>query len=146
MTLAFTRQAMDDGLPVASQLVLISPCTDYSLANPELHAAAKADPWLDIPGVEEMARLVCPDLDTKDPRLSPMYSELKGLPPMWICAGGVDLLTPDTKKFVALAREKGNNIEFFFGDGMMHIWPVLPIPEATVAINKMTGWLLKTLE
>ncbi|KAH6892880.1 Alpha/Beta hydrolase protein [Thelonectria olida] len=145
MTVAFTQQARKDGLPIASQLVLISPCVDYSLANPELHAAAKSDPWLDVPGVEEMARLVCPDLDTKDQRLSPIYGELSGLPPMLVFAGGADLLTPDTKQFVALAQDKGVYVDFFFGQGMMHIWPVLPIPEATVAINKMAEWLLKTI-
>ncbi|KAM5350296.1 hypothetical protein ACJ41O_006801 [Fusarium nematophilum] len=145
MTLALTRQAIDDGLPVASRMLLISPCVDYSCSNPELHAAAKDDPWLDVPGVEEMTRLVCPDLDTKDPRLSPIYGNLKGFPPMVVFAGGADLLTPDTRKFVAAAKEEGNDVEFHFAEGMVHIWPVMPIPEATVAIGQMSEWLLRSV-
>ncbi|KAH7113057.1 Alpha/Beta hydrolase protein [Dactylonectria macrodidyma] len=145
MTLALTRQAIDDGLPLASRMLLISPCVDYSCSNNDLHTAAKTDPWLDVPGIKEMTCLVCPDLDTMDPRLSPLYGSLKGFPPMLVLAGGADLLTPDTKKFVDAARKEGNDVEYYFAKGMMHIWPVMPIPEATVAIEQMTKWLLRSL-
>jgi acetyl esterase/lipase len=144
MTVVLTRQGLDADQPTASKLLLISPALDYSLANPDLHAAAKSDPWLDVPAVKEMANLVCPDLATNDPRLSPIYGELGGLPPMLILAGGADLLTPDTRIFAEKAREKGVDVEFFFAKGMMHIWPVMPIPEAKVAIAKMTEWLLQS--
>ncbi|CAI6092936.1 unnamed protein product, partial [Clonostachys chloroleuca] len=107
MTVVLTRQGLDADQPTASRLLLISPALDYSLANPDLHAAAKSDPWLDVPVVKEMANLVCPDLATNDPRLSPIYGKLGGLPPMLILAGGADLLTPDTRIFADKAREKG---------------------------------------
>ena len=144
MAISFTQMALESSLSTASRLVLITPCTDVSLANPEMHVAVKSDPWLDIPGFLEAARLVYPDMDTKDPRLSPIYGKLKGMPPMLIFAAGKDCLTPDTKEFVALAREDGAEVDFVFKKGLMHIWPAMAwLPEATEAIDKIGQWLLE---
>ncbi|KAH7016896.1 alpha/beta hydrolase fold-domain-containing protein [Ilyonectria destructans] len=140
MTLVMTQQARLAGVPTASRLVPITPCTDSSLANPEMHTMALKDPWLDVPGIAEVTRLICPGVDTKNPRVSPIYGDL-AFPPMLVLAGGVDLLTPDTKKMVELAKEQGAQVELVYGEGMMHVWPLLPIPEATVAVNKIVEWL-----
>ncbi|KAH7113075.1 alpha/beta hydrolase fold-domain-containing protein [Dactylonectria macrodidyma] len=144
MTLALTREATDNGSPCPTRMLLISPCVDYNCTNSDLLDAAKKDPWLDVPGIKEMTRLVCPDLDTTDARLSPIYGNLKGFPPMVVFAGGADLLTPDTKKFVESAKEQGNMVKFYLVDKMVHIWPVMPIPEAKVAIEQMAEWLLQS--
>ncbi|KAK7429932.1 hypothetical protein QQZ08_003554 [Neonectria magnoliae] len=140
MTLVMTQQAILAGIPTASRLVPITPCTDSSLVNPDMHAMAPKDPWLDVPGIAEVTRLICPGVDTKNPRVSPIYGDL-ALPPMLVFAGGVDLLMPDTKKMVDLAREKGTQVELVLGEGMMHVWPLLPIPEAKVAVDKIVDWL-----
>ncbi|KAH7150422.1 Alpha/Beta hydrolase protein [Dactylonectria estremocensis] len=140
MTLVMTQQARLAGVPTASRLVPITPCTDSSLVNPDMHAMAPRDPWLDVPGIAEVTRLICPGVDTKNPRVSPIYGDL-AFPPMLALAAGTDCLMPDTKKMVELAREQGTQVELVVGEGMMHVWPLLPIPEARVAIDKIVEWL-----
>lgn len=75
---------------------MISRYVDDSLADPELPVAIKSDGWLDAPGTEEIARLVCTDLDAKDPRLSPIDGELGGPPSMFVFAGGKGCLAPES--------------------------------------------------
>ncbi|KAF7557192.1 hypothetical protein G7046_g6106 [Stylonectria norvegica] len=141
MTFVLTQQALKAGVPAASRMVSITPVMDSSLTNPELHEVAERDPWLGIPGIEEVTRLICPDEDTKDPRISPIYGELSNLPPLLVLGASEDMLMPDARKVVEMAREKGRQAEFFFGQGMVHVWPLLPIPEAAKAMDKIVEWL-----
>ncbi|KAI5463721.1 alpha/beta hydrolase fold-domain-containing protein [Mariannaea sp. PMI_226] len=140
MTLVMTQNAIKAGLPTASRLVPITPCTDISLANEEMLAMAPRDPWLDIPGIKHVTSLICPEVDVSDPVVSPIYGDL-ALPPMLLFAGGNDLLGPDAVKMAAMAKEKGTQVELVRGEGMMHVWPILPIPEAKLAVNKIVDWL-----
>ncbi|KAM5347911.1 hypothetical protein ACJ41O_007735 [Fusarium nematophilum] len=141
MTLVLTQQARLAGGPTAQKLVPITPCTDSSLVNPDLHSAALKDPWLDVPGIAEITRLICPETDTQHPRVSPLYGDLAQLPPMLVFAAELDLLTPDTKKMAEMAREGGTEVELVYGESMVHVWPVLPIWEGKQAVDKMVGWL-----
>ncbi|KAF4964520.1 hypothetical protein FZEAL_10861 [Fusarium zealandicum] len=140
MTLVLTQQARLAGRPTAQRIVPITPCTDSSLTNPDLHTAALKDPWLDVPGVAEVTRLICPEMDTQHPRVSPIYGDAR-LPPMLLFAAGLDLLTPDTKKMAAKAKEAGTEVELVVGEGMVHVWPLLPIWEGQQAVDKIVEWL-----
>ncbi|KAF4454667.1 alpha beta hydrolase fold-3 domain-containing [Fusarium albosuccineum] len=140
MTLVLTQQARLAGNPTAQRIVPITPCTDSSLVNPDLHAAAPKDPWLDAPGIAEITKLICPEKDTQHPRVSPLYGDLE-LPPMLVFAAEKDLLTPDTKKMAQMAKEKGTDVELVLGEGMVHVWPLLPIAEGQQAVDKIVEWL-----
>ncbi|KAM0294889.1 hypothetical protein ACHAPQ_003109 [Fusarium lateritium] len=140
MSLVLTQNAKLAGRQTAQRIVSITPCTDSSLTNPDLHAAAVKDPWLDVPGIAEITRLICPEMDTKHPDVSPIYGDLR-LPPMLVFAAGLDLLTPDTKKMVDIARKEGTRVELVYGEGMVHVWPILPIWEGRQAVDKMVEWL-----
>lgn len=141
MTVVMTQQALKAGLPTASRIVPITPCMDSSLANPDLHTVAARDPWLGVPGIQEVTRLICPDVDTKDPRVSPIYGDFSAMPPMLIFGASEDMLGPDAKKTAEMAKEKGREVEYVHGEGMVHVWPLLPIWEAKVAVDKIVEWL-----
>ena len=57
MAVVLTMMAAEEGLPLPSRHVLISPGVDMSLSNPKLFEAERNDPWLGIPGgLEEIGR------------------------------------------------------------------------------------------
>lgn len=141
ITLVLTQQARLANRPVAQRIVSITPCTDSSLTNPDAHAVAINDPWLGIEGVREVPRLICPEMDTKHPRVSPLYGDLSNLPPMLVFAAELDLLGPDTIKMEKMAREKGSKTELVIGEGMVHVWPILPIHEGQQAMDKIVEFL-----
>ena len=45
-------------------------------------------------------------------------------------SGTHDILNSDAKRFVPLAKEAGVSIDYHEAPGMLHEYPLLPIPEA----------------
>lgn len=143
MTFVLTQQALKAGLPAASLMVPITPCMDSTLTNPETHVVAQRDPWLGVEGIREITRLICPDVDASDARVSPIYGDFSKLPPMLILGASEDLLMPDAKKAFELAKKEGREVEYVHGEKMVHVWPLLPIWEAKVAVDGIVEWLQK---
>jgi len=141
MALVLTLMAAERGDPIASSLALLSPSVDSSLANPEVHDYARRDPWLDIPGALAAMHMYAGALKLDDWRISPIYGNVAALPRTVIFSGTRDLLYPDTVLFVDKARAAGVDIELVRGDGMFHVWPLLDIPEARPARDRMVAFL-----
>lgn len=145
MALVLTQQASKAGKPIASRIVLNTPVVDCTLTNPDMYALAPSDPFHDMPGFEEIIKVVFSGMNLKDPMVSPIYGDLSILPPVLVFIAERDLLAPDTRRFVDMAREKGREVEVVEGEGMVHVWPVMPFPEGEQARRKMTQWLGKAL-
>ncbi|MEO4000043.1 alpha/beta hydrolase [Mesorhizobium sp. CAU 1732] len=141
MALVLTMMAAQEGWPLADRLVLISPGVDMTLSNPKTIELAKLDPWLDIPGGTEAVRIYAADLAMSDWRISPALGDLSILPPTLVFSGTRDLLHPDTEVFAEKARAAGADVELVTGKGMIHVWPLIDMPEARAARGEMVAWL-----
>ncbi|WP_157016142.1 alpha/beta hydrolase [Mesorhizobium xinjiangense] len=141
MALVVTMTAAEAGMPLPARHVLISPGTDMTVTNPETRAAALTDPWLGIPGGLEAVRLYCAGIDVADWQISPIHGDLSVLPPTIILSGTRDLLYPDTLLFVEKARRAGVEIELVTGKGMIHVWPLIEMPETRMARDRIVAWL-----
>jgi len=141
MALVVSLMAAREGLPKPAGLVLISPPTDLSLANPAIHEVEKLDPWLGVPGAEEATRLYADGIDHADWRISPLYGDLSVLSPMLALTGTHDLLNPDTHVFAAKARAVGVPVEILEEPGLFHVWPLLDMPEAYTARARMVAFI-----
>ena len=67
--------------------------------------------------------------------------DLSHLPPTLILAGANDMLTPDAVRFAARARQAGAEVEIDVEPGMIHVWPLMPIPEARRARERIARYL-----
>lgn len=141
MAVVMTMLASKVGLPSPAAHVLISPGLDMSLANPEIHEFAKLDPWLAIPGGLEALRLYAPGFDRMDWRISPVYGDLSVLPKTLLLTSTRDILHPDCLVFERKAREAGAEVELFVEPGMIHVWPLIDIPEARRARDRIVSFL-----
>ncbi len=141
MALALTMTAARQGWPLASRLVLISPGIDMTLSNPKVRDYARVDPWLDIPGGTEAMRLYGGDIPLDDWRISPLYGDLSVLPPVLAFSGTRDLLYPDTVLFAEKARALGRRVDLVTGERMFHVWPLIDMPEARPARDRMVAFL-----
>ncbi|ESX74104.1 MULTISPECIES: alpha/beta hydrolase [unclassified Mesorhizobium] len=141
MAVVLTMMAAQDGLPLPSRHVLISPGLDVSLANPEMYEAERNDPWLGIAGGREAIRLYSAGIDPTDWRISPVYGDLSVLPKTLLLTGSRDLLTPDNLIFAEKARAAGVEIEVVHEQGMFHVWPLIDMPEARRARDSIVAFL-----
>jgi acetyl esterase/lipase len=136
--------ARQEGLPAPSRLVLISPGLDMSLANPQIYEVERIDPWLGIPGGMEAVRLCGAGLAPTDWRISPLYGDLSALPAMLLFTGTRDLLNPDSTLFAERARAAGVDVELVSGPGMIHVWPLIDMPEARKARDRIVAFLKRS--
>lgn len=143
MAVVLTMMAARDGLPKPGRHVLISPGLDMSLTNPAVFEMEAADPWLSIPGGLEAIRLYAPGMDRTDWRISPIYGDLSVLPPTLVVSGSMDMLNPDTVLFVEKARAAGVSMELMVEPGMFHVFPLIDMPEARRARNRIVEFLQK---
>lgn len=141
MAVVLTMMAAEEGLPLPFRHVLISPGLDMSLANPEVFEAERHDPWLGIPGGLEAIRLYSAGIDRSDWHISPLYGDLSVLPKTLLLTGSRDLLTPDNLIFATRARAAGVDVEVVHEEGMFHVWPLIDMPEARRARERIVAFL-----
>jgi len=84
-----------------------------------------------------------PDL----PLISPLFGDLKGLPPLLINSGVDDELFDDGEQFFLKAKNAGVDVTFRKGIGMLHCYPLLApmFPEATEAMNEIADFVRQHL-
>lgn len=110
-------------LPLPGGMLLISPWLDLVMES-TLHSPAMATDFLvtftkDNP---ELVKQFLPDgMSPADPRVSPIFDNLKGLPPQLVLAGTAEVLLPDSKEWTRRSLEAGNNVKFVLEQGQMHM-------------------------
>jgi len=70
------------------------------------------------------------ELRLDDPLVSPMFGELKGLAPITLFSSTRDILNPDARAFVKKAEAAGLTVNYHEAPEMIHVYPLLPMPEA----------------
>ena len=65
--------------------------------------------------------------------VSPINGRFDGLGPMTIFVGTRDLLLHDSRRLRDLASGAGVPVDYHEADGLIHVWPILPLPEARKA-------------
>jgi acetyl esterase/lipase len=77
--------------------------------------------------------------DPHDPRASPLYADLRGLPPLYMQVGDAEILLDDTLRFAAQARAAGVDVRCEVWPEMVHVFQAFAaiLPEAQDAIAKI---------
>lgn len=122
LTLALLLAARDAGLPLPGAAVAISPWTDLAATGASLDTHADRDPMLDKRGVIAFSRWYLKGADPKSPLASPLYADLRGLPPMLIQVGGSEILLDDATRFAAQAEAAGVSVALEVWEEMLHVW------------------------
>jgi len=133
MALAVAMTLRDRELPPLHATVLIAPWLDISGTDPVLATIAPRDPWLAVPGTHAAGGLYRGGLGEGDWRVSPLHGDLSGLGPITVFSGTRDIVHADALRFVPLAVEAGVDLDYHEGTGMIHNYPILPMPEGDAA-------------
>ncbi|REH95998.1 esterase [Staphylococcus felis] len=144
MALSFTQSLIKNGdLPLPGKVYLISPWLDLSLSNPDItEQVQKSDPVHNVFSLQSIARIWADDLESKDPKVSPMYGSLRGLPPVYMFGGTHDIFYPDMYKLVEYFNAEQQQIHFYEYKDMVTSFPLYPIVES----RKVLKQIRKTIE
>jgi epsilon-lactone hydrolase len=135
--------ARDAGLPMPDAGVLLSPWADLSCSSHSMSSKAKADPVVKPRVVRAMAALYLDGADARDPRASPLFADLRGLPPMLIQAGSDEVLLDEIVDLERNARRAGVATTLEVWPEMVHVWHAFlaALPEAAAALRRAGRFL-----
>lgn len=140
LTLATLQALRDRGRPMPGGAFVYSPWADLAATGASIAANAARDCMFQDVSIREGARRYAGPLDLKDPRVSPLYGDFRGLPPLLILASEDEMLFDDARRVAEKARAAGVEVRFEPRGGLCHVWPLFyPLyPEAKEALA-LTG-------
>jgi acetyl esterase/lipase len=104
---------------------LMSPWTDLTLSGSTLVTKHAVDPLIHKEYLNELADAYLPNgTDRKDPRVSPLYADLRSLPPILIQVGSDETLLDDATRFAAAAGAADVSVTLQTWPHMIHAWPL----------------------
>lgn len=143
MALALAQQLAEDGDRLPARLVLFSPWLDATGRDDGQKAVEAYDRMLSVNGLEACGTLYGGSLPVDDPRVSPLFGSVQGLPPMAIFAGTRDILVSDSRRLVAKLDATDGAPDYVFREypDMFHVWMLFPIPEAKRALQETANFI-----
>lgn len=130
------------GIELPSRAVVISPwtdlkCTGESYKTKSEVSLAPPNSWT------VFSKYYYGENNPECPFISPLYGDLKGLPPTLIYAGEDDELIDDSIRFTEIAKKAGSTVFLKTGKGMVHCYPLLPdfIPESKMAFEDICEFM-----
>ncbi len=114
------RSLPEMGVPSPAALVLISPWLDLSLSGASVATVGDRDPVLRRGWLDRSARDHAAGLHVDDPRISPLFADLRTLPPTLVQVGTDEILLDDSTRFVDRAHAAGVDVELQRFDGFWH--------------------------
>jgi len=122
ITVATLLALRDGGVPLPAAGVCISPWVDLTCSGASYSTKAASDPIVKKAGVEEMARAYLGMADRRTPLASPLFADLRGLPPLLIQVGSEEVLLDDATQLAERARAAGVDTTLEVWDQMVHVW------------------------
>lgn len=142
LLLAQTLLATGERLPNA--IVTIGAGTDLTFSGASHTANAALDRNITRPALELMRRLyLAGGVVPEDPRVSPLFGRLEGLPPLLMHVGAEEVLLDDTLRFAERARAAGVSVKTKVWQGLPHVgaWWHHLLPEGRESLSEIGSFL-----
>jgi epsilon-lactone hydrolase len=144
LTLAAALALRDAGDPLPAALVCISPWTDLAATGASVKTRAQLDPEIAADAIAPAGlRYVGPGGDPRAPLASPLYADLRGLPPTLIQVGDHEVLLDDSTRLAERARAAGVAVTLEVWPEMWHVFEAMAgyLPEADRAIAQIGSFM-----
>lgn len=136
--------ARDKGLDMPVAIMPLSAWFDMEVIGESMDFNHGKDLLLNKDWVKAMAGMFLGEHgNPKDPYANPLYADLAGFPPMYIQAGGDEVLLDDSLRLTELAKNSGVDVSLDIFPGMQHSFQMAAgrAPEADDAISRYVEWV-----
>jgi epsilon-lactone hydrolase len=139
LTVALLVAARDAGEPTPAAAVCLSPFVDMTLTGASMKTKVKADVMVPADLIPLVVNAYLGEVDPSTPLASPLFADLRSLPPLLIQVGTDEVLLDDATRLAAQARAVGVKVTLEIWDGMFHVWQAFGnvLPEARRAIARI---------
>lgn len=139
LTAATLVALRDSGDPMPAAAMMLSPWTDLEVLGESCKRVGWRDPMVSAPALKKWAAMYLGEKDARDPLASPIYADLKGLPPLSIHVGTCEILLDDARRLAERARQDGVSVDLFECEGMFHVYQFFSpiVPESKESIQRI---------
>ncbi|MGC4072583.1 MAG: alpha/beta hydrolase [Nibricoccus sp.] len=133
----------DDGAPMPAAACGFSPVTDLAITGGTITTNRDADPMVRAEALPQTAAWYLGSTPATSPYASPLYADVRGLPPTLLHAGSTEVLLDDSRRLAEKMSSAKVEVE-------LRIWPDMPhafqgcaafLPEARTAIAEAGRFL-----
>jgi acetyl esterase/lipase len=112
----------DAGATLPAAAVVISPWVDLTLSAGSLTTRRAIDPFAHLDDLPAYVDAYLAGVDPTDPLASPLFADLRGLPPLLVQVGSDETLYDDAARLARRAADAGVSVELEEWVGMFHTW------------------------
>lgn len=127
LSIALVQRLIQNNAALPCRIILISPVMDATLSNPEIENIEKADVMLAKKGVLSAKKMCAGDRGLDDNLISPINGTFEGFPETLLFIAENDITRPDQQLLIEKLEKANVVYQEIFGEGMPHIWPLLPV-------------------
>ena len=130
--------ARDSKLPPPALAIALSPATDIEGKHASVVGDQESD-WIDKHMIERWASWFCESSQRRHPLVSPLWADLRGLPPIYIQAGRCEILYDSIQAFAARARSQGAEVVLETWKDMNHVFQMFgpDVPQSAEALRRI---------
>jgi epsilon-lactone hydrolase len=132
--------------PVAG--VAFSPWTDLAFTGSSMTDPTVVDPLISYEYLQDCARQYRGAVDSLDPLASPLFGDLRGLPPLLIQVGTDERLLDDSRQYADRATSAGVSVQLEVWEGMHHVFQldVAHLDSSRAALDRTARFLRDAFE
>jgi epsilon-lactone hydrolase len=142
LTLAMLLKLREAGDPMPRAMVLLSPWVDLEATGASVQGNAPYD-YLTPELLAAGSRWYAGAESLRNPLISPIHADLRGLPPALVLTGGLELFRSENDAFVLKLREAGVPVVHELTEHVVHVNALLSVVsrEARAAIRRVGSYV-----
>lgn len=134
------------GDPLPAGILAVSPFADLTVSGPTVRAFNGEDPAANRDLLTFMAASYFQGHEPADPLVSPLFGDLKGLPPLFLTASQGEVLLSDSTRLAERAREAGVDVTLRLVEDSVHVYTIFPfLPETQETMAAFAAWAARKL-
>lgn len=143
LTFAFTMKLRDEGRSMPRGLVGLCSWADLTETSQSHIDLEKVDPVLNSDALRAAAVKYSAGESLKNPYISPVFGDFKGLPPTLLQVGTREILLDDSIMLEKKLQSAGVSVNLTIYEDMWHIWQGFDVPEAHKALKQINDFILE---
>lgn len=143
LTLATAVTLRDRGAPLPAALACIAPWADLTCSGQSMRTRARLERMMSPAGLAIDARRYANGENLRNPLISPLFADLRGLPPLLIQVGDDEILLDDSTRLATVAEAAGVSVTLQVWPRLWHVWHLYAglMPEADAALRAIAAFI-----
>jgi epsilon-lactone hydrolase len=147
LALATLLALREVGQPLPACGVALSPWVDLTLSCDSINLKSAVDPILSPNQLERCADYYAGNHQKDHPLISPLFADLKGLPPLLIQVGSEEILLDEALQLAAKAQSAGVDIQLKTWQGLFHVFQIIPwLPESRMSLEQIGAFITEKIK